>query len=163
MSDEKKGKKPAKPTDKEKAEELTSLLQRLQAEFANFKRRTEEEKEDYTNAGKRQVFEKLIPVIDHFELALQHECQDENYATGMKMIHGLLIDMLGSEHVNILDPVGQEFDPNLHEAVGTTEEKSKDNNEVVEVQNKGYLLHDKIIRRARVVVNVNEEKSESND
>lgn len=153
MKDSKKPKAEPKKSDSEKVKDLTQLLQRLQAEFENYKKRTNTEINDSVEMGKSTVFEKLIPIIDHFELALKHKCADENYELGMKMIHGLLIDMLTSEHVNIIDPLGQKFDPCLHEAVGTQSEEDKDDNEILEVAQKGYTLFDNVLRRARVMVN----------
>ena len=149
MTDKKKEKK---KSEKEVNKELADSFQRLQAEFANYRKRTDQEVLDSSENAKASIVEKLLPVIDNFELALKHKCADENYEMGMKMIHGLLIDMLNTEHVNIIDPLEQKFDPAIHEAIGTKKE-DKDENEILEVAQKGYILFDKVIRRAKVVVN----------
>lgn len=141
-----------KKSEKDINKELTDMFQRLQAEFANYKKRTNQQLMDSSETAKASLIEKLLPVVDNFELALKHKCADENYELGMKMIHGLLIDMLNSEHVNIIDPLGQKFDPSFHEAIGTKKE-DKDENEILEVALKGYTLLGKVIRRARVIVN----------
>jgi molecular chaperone GrpE len=148
-------KKDVVDTKKNKLKELEDQFQRLQAEFANYKKRTNLEFEELGLVTKANMIEKLLPIIDNFELALKHNCSDENYVLGMKMIHGLLIDMLSSEHVNIIDPLGQKFDPCFHEAIGTKNE-DKDEDEILEVAQKGYVLYDKVIRRAKVIVNKND-------
>ncbi len=133
--------------------DLTVLLQKLQADFDNFRKRNNDEKKEYEFIYKKQLVEKLIPIIDHFENALKHNCTDDNYALGMKMIHGLFIDFLLSEHIGIVDPLGAKFDANNHTVVEVIHDKTQDDNSIVEVKNKGYLFKDKVIRRARVVVN----------
>ncbi|MFT4325914.1 MAG: nucleotide exchange factor GrpE [Candidatus Woesearchaeota archaeon] len=134
--------------------DLTDTLKRVQAEFDNYKKRTSLEKEAYGKVAKAQLFEKLIPIIDHFENALKHAAENDNFVMGMRMIHGLLLDLLQSEHVSILDPLDQKFDPHKHEAIGTMTDASKEGDVVLEVQQKGYMLFDKVIRQAKVVVNV---------
>ena len=140
-------------SDATRVVELTELLKRLQAEFENFKRRTQEERKDFSNSAKRSFLDKIIPIVDHFEMALQHECADKNYELGMKMIHGLLIDMLISESVSILNPLDEKFDPVQHEAVGTSNNKNVKDNVIVEVKQKGYMLSGKVIRSAKVIIN----------
>jgi len=147
------GSRSSKKSSQEEIKDLTGLLQRLQAEFNNYKRRVDEEKKTYSVLAKKNFVEKLIPIIDHFELALRHECMDKNYEMGMKMIHGLLIDMLVSEHISILDPLDQKFDPNTHEVISTSYVSDKEEDVVLDVQQKGYLLGGKVIRSARVVIN----------
>lgn len=142
----------------QKVGELTDLLQRLQAEFENYRRRTEEEKKTIKNLHSQLIFEKLIPIIDNFEEALKHECVDKNYEIGMKMIHASLAEMLSSEGVEIINPEGEKFKPEIHEAIATEEDKEKENNSILKVLKKGYLLENKPIRRAKVIVNKTEEK-----
>jgi molecular chaperone GrpE len=138
-------------------EDTETLLKRVQADFQNYRRRTDEEKADLREYYTSSAFERIIPIIDHFELALQHKCDDKNYAMGMEMIYKLFIDTLKNEGIEQVDPVGEMFDTEKHEAVGTKDDSDAKVDAVLDVQTKGYIKNGKILRRARVIVNKKEE------
>lgn len=142
-----------------KISDVTGLLQRVQAEFENYRKRTEEEKKTIKHVHNQLIFEKIIPIIDNFEEALKHPCTDKNYEIGMKMIHASLVELLENEGVQILNPVEQAFDADMHEALSTESDKEKKENTVLKVLKKGYVLNGRPIRRAKVIVNITEEEN----
>jgi molecular chaperone GrpE len=143
-----------------KISELTNTLQRLQAEFENYRKRTEEEKKSIKHVHNQIVFHKLIPIIDNFEEALKHSCTDKNYEIGMKMIHAALVELLTNEGVTISDPVDEPFNAEIHEAISTESDKEKKENTILKTLKKGYILNGKPIRRAKVIVNKIEQPTE---
>lgn len=136
-----------------KVADLTGLLQRLQAEFDNYRKRTNDERKEIKNIHNHLFFEKLIPIIDNFEEALKHPCTDKNYELGMKMIHAALIDVLNNENVIIINPQGEQFTAELHEALDTDTNSEHPDNTITKVLQKGYVLNGRPIRRAKVIVN----------
>jgi molecular chaperone GrpE len=138
-------------------EDTETLLKRVQADFQNYRRRNEEEKADLRDYYTSSTFNKIIPIIDHFELALQHDCADKNYAMGMKMIYKLFIETLKNESVEQINPSGEMFDTKKHEAITTKHDLDAKENIVLDVLTKGYMMKGKMLRRARVVVNKKEE------
>lgn len=142
-------------------DDLKSQLQRLQAEFENYRKRTDTEKEGLKNFYLGDFISKLIPVLDHFELAIQHECADKNYAMGVQMIYRSLLEVLRSEGVEEISVEGKPFDSSIAEVVSVKHESGEDDNVVIEVKNKGYMLKDTVIRRARVVVNKKDLKKDT--
>lgn len=134
-------------------EELLSRLQRLQADFDNFKRRTEKEKEEIVATASSSVVEKILPVLDNFERAAATEVGDEAaFREGMDMIFNQLTTVLGESGLEPCNAVGCPFDPNLHHAVFMVDDDSYEDNTVVEELQKGYLLSGKVIRPAMVKV-----------
>src|SRR5579871_5416321 len=100
----------------EKAEMYDRLL-RKQAEFDNFRRRTERDRSDFLQFAGMDVARELLPVLDDFERALKVECSDANYAKGVELIHQRLSDLLKKMGVEPIEAAGKKFDPNVHEAV----------------------------------------------
>ena len=94
----------------------------------------------------------MLPVYDNFERALQSETADENFKKGVEMIFNQFSDYLKKLGVEIIDPTGQEFDPNFAQAINQIEDENLGENIVAQVFQKGYKLGDKIIRYAMVVV-----------
>ncbi|KAF0208281.1 MAG: nucleotide exchange factor GrpE [Actinomycetota bacterium] len=129
--------------------------QRLQAEFENYRRRvTREQADSVARAGKR-IVEELLPVLDNLERAIAHTTAGGDLAqlvTGVGMVHQQVLDVFGKEGVEIIDPLGEEFDPQFHQAVGQHEDVSVPDNSVVEVLQKGYLLGGRVVRPAMVIV-----------
>ncbi|MBQ8961423.1 MAG: nucleotide exchange factor GrpE [Ruminococcus sp.] len=125
---------------------------RLMAEYDNFRKRTAREKtETYQNASVKCV-ESLLPVIDSFERSLAFECSDENFKNGMSMIFGQLQEFLTKMNVTEIEALGAEFDPNIHNAIQQAESEEYASGHVCQVFQKGYMLGDKLIRPAMVVV-----------
>ena len=136
-------------------QEVFDRYVRLQAEFDNFKKRTQKEKESDRKYKSQDLIQEILPALDNFERALQVELTEENasYAEGMSMVHRQLIDALKSEGVEEIETVGKPFDPNVHHAVMQVEEADVESNHIVEAFQKGYMLKDRVIRPAMVKVN----------
>ncbi|NMA70198.1 MAG: nucleotide exchange factor GrpE [Desulfitobacterium sp.] len=140
---------------KEKAEEYYAHLQRLQAEFDNYRRRTIKEKEELAKYASEQIIMDLLPVLDNFEraVAAAGESQDlQAYAQGVEMIFKQIQNVLEKEGLVAIESVGKPFDPNIHEAVLRVESEEYPENTVVEEMQKGYYLKEKVIRPSMVKV-----------
>ncbi|WP_082233786.1 nucleotide exchange factor GrpE [Halobacillus massiliensis] len=141
---------------KEEKDELQNRLLRLQADYDNFRRRTQKEKEADRKYRVQSLVEELVPVLDNFERALQVEIVGdaaENLASGMKMVYSQLQSALEKEGVEEIPAEGEVFDPHLHQAVMQVEDENYESNVVVEQLQKGYRLKDRVIRPAMVKVN----------
>lgn len=139
---------------KEKDETYDRYL-RIQAEYDNYKRRTEKEKASERKYKSFDLANDIIPVLDNFERALQVEVNESNkgMVDGVKMVYNQLIEALQSHGVEAMDVEGKPFDPNLHHAVVQADEADVESEIIVEELQKGYLLKDKVIRPAMVKVN----------
>lgn len=136
--------------DKELADTKDQLL-RMTAEYANFRKRSEKEKQDAYVFAKSETIKALLPVIDNLERALASESEDyESLKKGVEITFNSLVDTLGKLGVEIFGAPGEEFDPNLHNAVMHIEDENYKNGEIVDVFQKGYKINDKIIRPAMV-------------
>ena len=125
---------------------------RLAAEYDNFRKRTAKEKElSYTN-GKSDAVEKLLPVYDNLERALNQPCEDAAYKKGVEMTMNELIKIFTALGVEIFGQVGDAFDPAIHNAVMHTEDEALEENTISQVFQKGFRLGDKIVRFAMVQV-----------
>ena len=125
---------------------------RVAAEFDNFRKRTIKEKEASYGNGKADAVEKLLPVYDNLERALNQPTQDEAFKKGVEMTMTQLVGILTGLGVEIFGNVGDAFDPNLHNAVMHTEDESLGENTISLVFQKGFKLGDKIVRFAMVQV-----------
>ncbi len=134
-------------------EDYKTQMQRVQAEFENYRKRIDSERQGIKDFHTANFLEKIVPILDHFELALKHKCDDKNYALGIEMIFNQLKQILENEGVEEIKILGMKFDPVLAEAISTRFDKTKDENIVLDMQMKGYRFGNKIIRKARVVVN----------
>ena len=150
------GKKKEKKDKKdEQIAELTDKVKRQLAEFENFRNRTEKEKSQMYMVGARDVIEKLLPVVDNFERGLKSIPEDQiggPVASGMEMIYKQLITVLSDLGVTPIEAVGQEFDPNLHNAVMHAEDEGLGENIVAEEFQKGYKYKDTVLRHSMVKV-----------
>lgn len=154
---EKKGLFGKKKKDKkdEKIEELTDMVKRQMAEFDNFRKRTEKEKASMYQIGAREIVEKILPVVDNFErgLAMIPEEEKENpVATGMAQIYKQLMTAFDEMGVKAIEAVGQEFNPDFHNAVMHVEDEEVEENIIVEEFQKGYMYKDYVIRHSMVKV-----------
>lgn len=155
-SQEKKGffKKKKDPRD-EKIEELTDRVKRQMAEFENFRKRTEKEKSTMYEMGARDMIEKILPIIDNFERGLAtipEEAKETPFAEGMEKIYKQLQKTMEDAGVKVIEAVGKEFDPNLHNAVMHVEDESLGENVVAEELLKGYTYRDSVVRHSMVKV-----------
>ena len=147
-----------------KAEAYRDILQRLQADFNNYKRRTEREREERTKLANRELILKLLPVLDDFARALEsvlHEKADAGWVEGMALIARKLTAILEDEGLTRIDAAGKEFNPWEHEAVRCEEGSDHDEGRVKAVLRDGYKLHDIVIRPAQVVVTCRGKSGES--
>lgn len=148
-------KKKKKDKMEEKIEELEDRVKRQMAEFDNFRKRTEKEKSHMYEVGARDVIEKILPVVDNFErgLASVPEDQKENpVIVGMDKIYNQLMTTLTDLGVEPIEAVGEEFDPNYHNAVMHVEDEELGENVVAEEFQKGYMYKDTVIRHSMVKV-----------
>lgn len=139
--------------DHEIVQSLTADLQRIQAEFINYKNRTEQEKSQLGDFAKIQVIKDLVPVIDDLERALSHlpeNLADDKWAQGVQKVHGRLIKQLEKLGVSKIDALNKPFDHNLHEAVQA--EGEGESQVVSEVLRNGYILGSQVIRHSVVKV-----------
>ena len=150
------GKKKEKKDKKdEQIAELTDKLKRQLAEFENFRNRTDKEKSQMYAVGAKDVIEKILPVIDNFERGLKSIPEDQKggpVASGMEMIYKQVITVLSDLGVTPIEAVGQEFDPNLHNAVMHAEDEGLGENIVAEEFQKGYKYKDTVLRHSMVKV-----------
>ncbi len=157
-SDQKKGffgkKKDKKDKKDIQIEELTDQIRRQMAEFDNFRKRTEKEKSAMYEIGAKSVIEKILPVVDNFErgLAGVEENSEDPFTAGMQKIYKQLISTLEALGVKPIDAVGQEFDPDFHNAVMHVEDENLGENVVAEELQKGYLYRDSVVRHSMVKV-----------
>lgn len=131
-------------------QDLTDTLKRLQAEFENYKKRTDAEKTNIISLASKDVILKLLPIIDNFELAFKNTENKEEFHKGMEMIYAQLIQMLSEENVKKINTEGK-FDPRFHEAL-MTEESDKEPNTILEEFQKGYTINETVIRHSKVKV-----------
>ncbi len=125
---------------------------RLCADYDNFRKRTVKEKEQSYGNGKADAVEKLLPVYDNLERALNQPTEDAAYKKGVEMTFNQLIGIFEGLGVQIFGEVGEVFDPNIHNAVMHTEDENAQENTVTQVFQKGFRLGDKIVRYAMVQV-----------
>lgn len=155
---EKKGffkKREKKDKKDEQIAELTDKVKRQLAEFENFRNRTEKEKSQMYTIGARDVIEKILPVVDNFERGIKSIPAEEKegpVASGMEMIYKQLMTVLTDLGVTPIEAVGQEFDPNLHNAVMHVEKEELGENIVAEEFQKGYQYKDAVLRHSMVSV-----------
>ena len=134
-------------------EALMAKYQRLMADFQNYKRRTEKEKNDIYAYANEKLILGLLEVIDNFERAVLSETADEKYAEGMEMIFKQLKGVLEKSGLEERKALGEGFDPNFHNAVMTEDNDKFESGSVTEVLQKGYTLNGKVIRPSMVKVN----------
>ena len=125
---------------------------RLAAEYDNFRKRTIKEKEASYGNGKADAVAKMLPVYDNLERALNQETSDAAYKKGMEMTMNELVKIFTSLGVEIFGNVGDEFDPNLHNAVMHIENEEMEENSIAAVFQKGFKIGDKVVRFAMVQV-----------
>ena len=125
---------------------------RLAADYDNFRKRTAKEKEQSYSNGKSDAVEKLLPVYDNLERALNQPTQDEAYKKGVEMTMTQLVGIFAGLGVEIFGNAGDQFDPNIHNAVMHTEEEGVEENTITQVFQKGFKLGEKIVRFAMVQV-----------
>lgn len=148
-------KKEKKDKKDEKIEELTDCLTRQMAEFDNFRKRTEREKSQMYEIGAKDIIEKILPVIDNFErglAAVPEESKEDPFVEGMEKIYKQIMTTLEGVGVKPIEAVGQEFNPDFHNAVMHVEDEEAGENIITEEFQKGYMYHDSVVRHSMVKV-----------
>ncbi len=139
----------------EKINELEDRVKRQMAEFDNFRKRTDKEKNAMFETGARSVIEKILPVVDNFERGLASVPEEEKgtpFAEGMEMIYKQLIGELEKMEVKPIPAVGEEFDPNLHNAVMQVESDEYESGVIAQELQRGYTYRDSVVRHSMVAV-----------
>lgn len=139
-------------SQKAELEEKDDRLKRLMAEFDNFKKRSQKEREGLYNTLISDIFTSLLPVIDNLEKAAAVKTEDENYKQGVEMVLKQFKDVLVANGVKEIEAIGKTFDPELHEAVGSVVDENLGEKEIKEEYRKGYIIDGKVIRHSLVVV-----------
>ena len=148
-------KKEKKDKKDEKIEELTDRVRRQMAEFDNFRKRTEKEKTQMFETGAKSIVEKILPVVDNFERGLAAVTEEEKgtpFVEGMEKIYKQRMTVLEEAGVKPIEAIGQEFDPNLHNAVMHVEDEEFGENIIAEEFQKGYTYRDSVVRHSMVKV-----------
>ncbi|MFB5266136.1 nucleotide exchange factor GrpE [Paenibacillus enshidis] len=138
-------------------EEQQQRLLRVQADYDNFRRRTQKEKEELAKYASMKLVTELVPVVDNFERALATAPQGaeaESFAKGVGMIFRQLEGVLTAEGVTAMESVGKPFNPEFHQAIMQVESEEYEEGIVVEEVQKGYMLKDKVLRPAMVKVSM---------
>ncbi len=149
------GKKNKKDKKDEKIEELTDKLTRQMAEFDNFRKRTEKEKSQMYEIGAKDIIDKILPVVDNFERGLGAVTEEEKenpFVQGMDKVYKQLMTTLEGAGVKPIEAVGQEFNPDFHNAVMHEENEEFGENIITEEFQKGYMYRDSVVRHSMVKV-----------
>jgi len=136
-------------------DEAQQKLLRVQADFDNFRRRTQKEKEELAKYASAKLVENLLPTVDNFDRAIAASAANQDYdalAKGVDMIFRLLMSTVEAEGLTTMETVGQPFNPEYHQAVMTVETDEYEEGIIVEELQKGYMIKDKVIRPAMVKV-----------
>ena len=141
-----------KPSAEQQVKEANDKYLRLMAEYDNYRKRSQKEREALYGDIKADVLNKFLPVYDNLVRALDQPTEDEAYRKGVEMIMAQFNKTMENLGVTEIKSVGQPFDPNLHNAVMHVEDETKGENEIVEVFQKGFKLGEKVIRFAMVKV-----------
>lgn len=140
---------PAEPQD-----DYRNRYIRAVADFENFRKRSERERTDFARYATAGVLREMLPVLDNFDRALEHAEEGDDFHKGVLMIYKQLFDVLQKHGLKVIDETGVHFDPNVHEGVIREEDPSVPSHTVVAVLQKGYFLHDRLLRPAMVKVAV---------
>jgi len=137
-------------------QDLRQTLLRRQADFENYRKRIEKERAEDSKRATARLLEALIPIVDGFEhaLAAHREPAYDNYRKGFELIYKQLLDNLSKLGVERIEPLGQRFDPHLHQAMDRTETSEAEDGTILQVYQPGYVFHGRVLRPAMVRVAV---------
>jgi molecular chaperone GrpE len=150
MVEKTKKQKPKKETKDDKIAELTDSLQRLQADFENYKKQCDKEGNLFKERVVAHLIEQLLPTVDHFQLALEHKGNDEEFIKGVELIYSELYSLLENHGVRPIEALGKKFDPYKHEVL--LQEESDKEDMILEEMQRGYMLNDKVLRLSKVKI-----------
>jgi molecular chaperone GrpE len=135
-------------------DELRDLLLRRQAEFDNFRKRTERERSEQSQYASMEAVRELIPILDDFERALKAECKSSDYARGVELIYNRMLEALKKTGLEPMESIGKPFDPHQHQAIERVETKDAEDNTVIGEFQRGYSFKGRLLRPAMVKVAV---------
>ena len=148
-----------KPEEESKKEEVKNdyldMARRIQAEFENYRRRTQEDIKKAKTDGQISVIETFLPCLDTFKEA-KKSIADENVLKGIEMIENKIMEALKVLGVEKIDAVGQKYDAHLHNAIAVVKDESKENDIILDEYQAGYKFNEKVIRYSKVIVNKKE-------
>jgi molecular chaperone GrpE len=133
-------------------DELRDRYMRTLADFENFRKRSDREKQDYFRFALADAFRDLLPVLDNLDRAIEHAEAEDEYHRGVALIYKQMFEVLQRYGLRIIDEPGVHFDPNIHEAVVSEQDPSLPGHTVVQILQKGYFLNDRLLRPALVKV-----------
>ena len=148
-------KKEKKDKKQELIDDLNDKLKRSMAEFDNFRKRTAREKTQMYEVGAREVIDKILPVVDNFErgfAGVTPEQKEDPFVSGMDMVYKQLMAALEGMGVTVIEAVGREFDPNLHNAVMQVASEEYESGVVAQELQKGYMYKETVVRHSMVAV-----------
>ena len=134
-------------------DELDDRYKRVFAEFENYKKRTQKERDNLYNSVLGDIITNILPIMDNLQMATNAECKDEGYKQGVELVEKQFKEFLNKNHVEEIPTLGETFDPSVHEAVSSVQDDTKAQGEIVQEYRKGYKLGMKVLRHAMVVVN----------
>ena len=134
-------------------DELDDRYKRVFAEFENYKKRTQKEREGLYNSVLGDIIVNILPLLDNLQMAVNAECKDEAYKQGVELVEKQFKEFLTKNNVEEIPAIGETFDPSVHEAVGSVQDDTKQSQEIVQEYRKGYKLGSKILRHSMVIVN----------
>jgi molecular chaperone GrpE len=135
-------------------DELKDLLVRRQAEFDNFRKRTERERSEYVQYAGMEFVKQLLPILDDFERALKAESGSTEYARGVEMIHHRMVETLRKLGLEPIETAGAHFDPHLHQAIERVETQDAEDGAILGEFQRGYHFKGKLLRPSMVKVAV---------
>ena len=134
-------------------DELDDRYKRVFAEFENYKKRTQKERDGLYNSVLGDIIVNMLPILDNLQMAVNAECKDEGYKQGVELVEKQFKEFLSKNNVEEIPAVGEVFDPSVHEAVSRVIDDAKQSGEIVQEYRKGYKLGSKVLRHSMVVVN----------
>ncbi len=141
--------------EKKKADEYLDNWRRTAADFQNFKRRAEKDKADYGQYANQRLLKRLLDVLDSFDAgfkAVPEQYANEPWVEGMRAVERQLLQILENEGVTPMETAGKEFDPNFHEAMVYEPSPGAGEGQILDELQRGYMLHDRVLRPSRVKV-----------
>ena len=133
-------------------DELDDRYKRVFAEFENYKKRTQKERDGLYNSVLGDIIVNMLPILDNLQMAVNAECKDEGYKQGVELVEKQFKEFLSKNNVEEIPAVGEMFDPSVHEAVGSAQDDTKQSGEIVQEYRRGYKLGSKILRHSMVIV-----------
>ncbi len=141
--------------EKNKTNEYLDNWRRTAAEFQNFKRRAEKDKADYGQYANQRLLKRMLDVLDSFDAgfkAIPEQFKNEPWVEGMRAVERQMLQILEGEGVKPIEALGKEFDPNFHEAILYEPSPGASDGQILDELQRGYMLHDRILRASRVKV-----------